>query len=198
MSESESDDIMLDDIWRSRPSLMDFGEPVIPGDTLTIWRMVLPESESGMDPKAVGSKEEMTKWGLEHPEKQSIIGSMLESLELNEAEKMKAKNPMPDESISFVADAVPKAAEGGKRMKKVWIALSQEYIDYIREHPVPMPFKPVDALCSSFVAIIDKFVARQEAEYKERERILKDYDLYGYALKEYEVTDDEEEEEEEV
>jgi hypothetical protein len=164
---------------------MDFGVPEIPDDMLTV---VLPESESGMDPNVVGSMEEMT---LEHPEKQPSIRSMLESLELNEAEKMKSKNPMPDESISLV----PKAAEGGKRMKKVWIALSQEYIDYIKEHPVPMPFKRVDALCSSFIEIMDMCVDRQEAKYKERERILKDYDLYGFALKEYEVTDDEEEEE---
>jgi hypothetical protein len=165
---------------------MDLEVPVIPGDMLTVSRMVLPESESGMDPNAVGSMEEMT---LEHPEKQPSIRSMLESLELDEPEKM---NPMPDETISLV----PKAAEGGKRMKKVWITLSQEYIDYIKEHPVRMPFKPVDALCSSFIEIIDRCVARQEAEYNERERILEDYALHGFALKEYEVTDDEEEEEE--
>jgi hypothetical protein len=169
---------------------MDFEVPVIPDDMLTVW---LPESESGMDPNAEGSKEEMT---LEHPEKEPSIRSMLESLELNEAEKMKAKkNPMPDDESTSL---VPKAAEGGKRMKKVWIALSQEYIDYIKEHHVRMPFKRVDALCSSFIEIMDMCVARQEAEYDERERILEDYALHGFALKEYEVTDDEEEEEEEM
>jgi hypothetical protein len=167
---------------------MDFEVPEIPNDMLTV--MVFPESESGMDP---GSKEEMA---LEHPEKEPSIRSMLESLELDEAGKMKAKkNPMPDDESTSL---VPKAAEGGKRMKKVWIALSQEYIDYIKEHPVRMPFKRVDSLCSSFTEIMDRCVDRQEAAYKERERILKDYDLYGFALKEYEVTDDEEEEEEEM
>jgi hypothetical protein len=52
---------------------MDFEVPEIPDDMLTVW---LPESESGMDPNAEGSMEEMT---LEHPEKEPVPCSRVSS-----------------------------------------------------------------------------------------------------------------------
>jgi hypothetical protein len=168
-------DMMLDDLWPCPdPMLMDSEED----DTLTwaIHRMVLPESgsrmilpERGMDPYA---EEEWrwSKWESEHPEKERSIRSMLESLELDEAaEKMKA---MPDESISLVGDAVhkAKAAEVGKRRKKVMVTVSQEHIDYMMEHPLPPPYKPIGTItCSMFREALDMCVASQEAKFKERE-----------------------------
>jgi hypothetical protein len=145
-------DMMLDDLWTCPDPmiLMDSEED----DTLTwaVHRMVLPESESrlilperGMDDPY--AEEVWSKSESEHPEKERSIRSMLESLELDEAAET-----MPDESISLVGDAVPnaKAAEVGKRRKKVMVTVSQEHIDYMMEHPLPPPYKPIGTItCSS-------------------------------------------------
>lgn len=63
--------------------------------------LVLPER--GMDPYAAGSKEDRTKWGSEKPDKERIR-SMLENLDLDEAEKNR---------MFSVVDAIPKVLLGG-------------------------------------------------------------------------------------
>jgi hypothetical protein len=189
LPESESPDMMLDDdLWCSDPILL---ESVMPADhRWCIRRMVPPESGSsmklpeprGMDP--YDAEEETTNWGSAKPEEEPSIRSMLKSVD--ETEK---KNPMPDESKAAAEDG------GKKRRKKVMVTVSKEHIEYMMEHPLPSPYKPPSdpLFCPLFREALDMLAAKQEAAFKEQERIIEDFLAMGYAQKEYEVADDDEE-----
>ncbi|TVU32779.1 hypothetical protein EJB05_24535, partial [Eragrostis curvula] len=119
---------------------------------------------------------------------------MLKNLELDEEEmKAHAGSKAEKPKKKLLPKPVPRqfsVAGDGKKRKKM-LRVGKEFVDCIAGIPHPPPFQSYPSSDVQFMEIQESYVAKERAIREEHERIIKQYEVHGYA--EIEVTDDEEE-----